>query len=548
MRSKIFLSCFVIGLSVLLLAGVLFFFLQYSGYDTTAFSQLEETADYVQQGLSCGGMAYLDALRPQSRVVWLEPDGTVRYDSREGETRTYAACEEVQQALKAGSGRSITADAEGGKSLNYARLLDDGTILRLSRKKSTVGEALGVLLQPFFWVLLLVLVLSGILAFRLAKQIIRPINAIDLDDPQPGGYPELEPLIRRIEEQNQTIRRQMDELRRKQREFSAITENMSEGFLLIDRGCNVLSGNHSAQSLCGDVRNLHDGGAPEILEAADAALSGTRAERTLTAQDQTWQVIANPVCADGAVTGAVILIMDVTEREQREWLRREFSANVSHELKTPLTSISGFAELMMEGLVPPERAKEFSGDIYRESRRLISLVDDIIKLSKLDEDTAPLEKETVDLYDLAAEVLESLRPVAERQHVTLHLTGESAPMEGVWQILNEMVYNLCDNAIKYNRKGGSVTVCTAQTDTEVRLTVSDTGIGIPYAHQKRVFERFYRVDKSHSKEIGGTGLGLSIVKHGAAYHHGRVELMSEPDVGTTVRLLFEKGGQTHDHL
>ena len=274
------------------------------------------------------------------------------------------------------------------------------------------------------------------------------------------------------------------------------------------------------------------------MAAVEAALAGVRTETVQEIDGISWQIIANPVVSSGQVAGVALLVMDVTEHQQREALRKEFSANVSHELKTPLTSISGFAELMKEGMVPPDKVKEFAGDIYRESQRLIELVNDIIRLSRLDETDRVEELDCVDLHDLADEIIANLRPVAERQKVTMELEGDHAKVQGVWQILNEMVYNLCDNAIKYNRSGGSVHVRIEQRRSEARVTVSDTGIGIPYADQKRVFERFYRVDKSHSKEVGGTGLGLSIVKHGAQFHNARVELQSEPGKGTSITIIF----------
>ena len=327
-------------------------------------------------------------------------------------------------------------------------------------------------------------------------------------------------------------------------EFTAITENMREGFLLVDCKMHVLSSNHSALEVLGGHELkpgclLYDAGCKqEIFDAVDTALSGSHAELLLTIDETSWQVLANPVVASGQVAGAVILFMDVTEREQRDRLRREFSANVSHELKTPLTSISGFAELMKEGLVPPEKIPEFSGDIYKESLRLIGLVNDIIQLSRLDENSTQFQRAPVNLYDLGESVIERLESVAAKQSVALHLTGEHAEILGVEQLLKEMIYNLLDNAIKYNVPNGSATLSIHESGEHVILTVSDTGIGIPYAHQPRVFERFYRVDKSHSKEVGGTGLGLSIVRHAAQYHGARLELKSQPGKGTTITVTF----------
>ena len=331
----------------------------------------------------------------------------------------------------------------------------------------------------------------------------------------------------------------MEALHQRQREFNTLTDSMSEGFLMLDKSGKVHSANACARQLypelAGEEPELTD---PQAKAAAESALSGNHRESELQKNGRSWQLIASPVRSRGVIVGAVLLWMDVTERTQRERLRQEFSANVSHELKTPLTSISGFAELMAQGSVPPEKVREFSADIHREAQRLIALIEDILKLSKLDENASLPEKEPVDLYALSRDVLDSLSAVADRQDIHLSLAGERGEISGVWQLLHEMVYNLCDNAIKYNRPGGSVTVTVKPLPGSVRLSVADTGIGIPAADQGRVFERFYRVDKSHSKRIGGTGLGLSIVKHGAILHDAAVSLHSIPDQGTTITLEF----------
>ena len=349
-------------------------------------------------------------------------------------------------------------------------------------------------------------------------------------------------LLARIRAQNRLIRQQEETLGQTRRDFAAITENMGESFLLLDKRLNVLSRNVSASYLLpappdGEADNLNRGGCPEeIVRAAERALAGRRTELTLEMHERYYYVIATPVFSENQITGSVVIALDTTEREQREALRREFSANVSHELKTPLTSISGFAELLANGMVPPERVGEFAGDIYKESQRLMALVDDIIELSRLEEETAAPETESVDLYALAEETLASLRPAAERRDVTLTLRGGEAVVQGVRTALQELVYNLCDNAVKYNHPGGSVTVTAEKRGGETVLSVADTGIGVPYEHQNRVF---YRVDKSHSRQLGGTGLGLSIVKHAAAMHKARLELWSEPDAGTKITVHFD---------
>ena len=400
--------------------------------------------------------------------------------------------------------------------------------------------------QETLWVLPALVIAAILAAYTMAWHVTDPIHRIDPEQPgETAPYEELVPLMARIREQDRLIRQQTETLGRARRGFDAITENMSESFLLVDRRLNVLSRNVSAKYLLpapepGKPDNLVGGSCPtEILHAAENALVGRRTELTMSLHDRYYYIIATPVFSEDQITGAVIIALDTTEREEREALRREFSANVSHELKTPLTSIVGFAELLKDGMVPPERAGEFGSDIYREAQRMISLVDDIIELSRLEDESEAPEMEPVDLYGLAEEALEQVRPAAEKLPVTLSLKGESAVIQGVRTALKEMVVNLCDNAVKYNRPGGSVTVTVEKNDAgETRLSVEDTGIGIPYEHQPRVFERFYRVDKSHSRALGGTGLGLSIVKHAARMHKARLELWSEPDTGTRITVRF----------
>ena len=549
MTAKIFRNAFLIGFTVLLACILLFFFIMYSNYQAQAFDNLAIEAEHTSEGMQiCGGESYLSAVQSGERITWIAADGSVLYDNMADSStmENHLQRPEVAEAFETGSGRSDRYSSTILEKNNYyALLLKDGTVLRVAGKQTSLAAMALMLVQPSLWIVVLVLVLCGLLAMRLARQIVRPINAINPDNPNATPtYPELQPLITRLQEQNRTIRTQLSELSTRQREFDAITENMREGFLIVDNKCSILSSNRSALRLLGiddaqKPENLHQAVCSgKLLDLVDNALAGTRGDEEITVGGGTWQLFANPVITAGHVTGAIILFMDVTEREQREALRREFSANVSHELKTPLTSITGFAELMKEGMVPKEKMQEFSGDIYRESRRLIDLVDDIIQLSRLDEGTANFSKSPVDLYTLSGQVIESLRPVAQKQDITLTLSGQHAVIEGVEQLLQEMVYNLCDNAIKYNISGGSVTVSVWQNGQTVTLSVVDTGIGIPYADQSRVFERFYRVDKSHSKEVGGTGLGLSIVKHAAALHNAKISVVSAPGKGTVITVLF----------
>lgn len=402
------------------------------------------------------------------------------------------------------------------------------------------------LLRPLLLIILLAVILSAFLSARLAKRIIRPILTLDPEHPDEAAavYPELNPLISRIRHQNTTIAQQMEQLRQKQTEFIAITQNMSEGFLLIDPHGYLLTYNAAALTLLQAPQPedrtsypaLSDD--PVFHQAIKAALTGRQGHHLLRSGDRVCQLLSSPVLEDKSICGAVVVVLDVTEREERDSLRREFTANVSHELRTPLTSISGIAEILKNGLVQPNDIPEFAGDIYNEAQRLIHLVGDIIRLSQLDEGGPALERQRTDLRALAHAVTKRLTAAAEHAKVKLEVTGTPEFYQGVPAILDEMIYNLCDNAIKYNRPGGVVTLHTCRTQRGIELLIRDTGIGIPSESIPRVFERFYRVDKSHSKAIGGTGLGLSIVKHGAAFHGAQVELESQLDQGTSIRLIF----------
>ncbi len=538
MTGKIIRSLFSLAMLVLVIGAALFSGILYGYYEKQSFASLAQEAEQLQQT-----MEYVspEQMRSADRITLISPDGTVLYDSvaRADAMENHLSREEVAQALREGTGKSSHYSSTVlKKNLYYALRLDDGNILRLSREQSSLGAMLLNMAWPIAATVAGLLLLAAGLSVRLARQITQPINAISPDDPQ-DVYPELQPLTQRLRQQRETIRNQMDELSRRMREFSAMTENMSEGFLLIDLRGHVLTENHSASMLLPtDADNIAKCSQRELCQAAQQALTGQRCERLLQQGERTLSVIASPVLESGQVTGAVVLTLDVTEREQREKLRREFSANVSHELKTPLTSISGFAELMSQGLVPPDKVREFSLDIQKECTRLTNLVEDIIDLSRLEEGGGDMTWEDTDLYTLCDDVLQNLEPVAKRQTVTLRLAGESLQVRGVYQVLREMIYNLCDNAIKYNRSGGSVTVTVARRAGRASVAVADTGIGIPYEDQSRVFERFYRVDKSHSRAIGGTGLGLSIVKHAAALHGAEIKLQSQPEDGTVITVLF----------
>ena len=550
MTKKIFHTILAVGMAVLVLSTALFCSVLIPHFTTRVFDELDAEARLAIQGVSLGGEAYLSGLDSPNRITWVASDGSVLFDSvvDSSTMENHLSRQEIQEALSTGYGQSRRySNTLSTQTLYVALSLPDGSVLRVASEQSSVMALLLGLVPSLILVSALTAFLATALAYRLSRSISRPILALDLGHPEDcDTYEELTPLLRRIHSQNETIHAQMAALKQQHEEFTAITENMSEGFLLLDSRTNLLSCNTSALRLLGakSVQQgesvLHLSRAEAFRQVVDESLAGQHSEALLEREGKCYQLLANCVMHEGQVAGAVIAILDVTERERREVLRREFTANVSHELKTPLTSISGFAELMKDGMVPPETVPEFAGDIYREAQRLITLVEDIIHLSQLDEDLVPMDKEAVDLHQLAADVVSRLAAAAEKAQVTLHLAGGSAPVDGVRHVLDEMLYNLADNAVKYNRPGGSVTVTTELADGHPRLTVKDTGIGIPAADRQRVFERFYRVDKSHSKEVGGTGLGLSIVKHAAAYHGAAVELESDEGAGTTITVIFPK--------
>ena len=549
MTKKIFRTILAVGLAVLLLSTALFCSVLMRHFTSRVFHELETEAALAAQGVALGGRSYLEGLRSGNRVTWVDRDGSVLFDSAADESsmENHLAREEIQQALQNGSGTaSRYSDTLSAQTLYAALALPDGSVLRVASEQRSVAALLLELIPSLLLILALTAALATLLAYRLSHGIIRPILSLDLGHPEScETYEELTPLLRRLHSQNETIRAQMAALKQQHEEFTAITENMSEGFLLMDSQTNLLSCNTSALRLLGAVR-AREGESVLCLSRAEAfrqvvdeSLGGRHSEALFEREGKCFQLLANPVIHEGKIAGAVVAILDVTEREGREALRREFTANVSHELKTPLTSISGFAELMKSGLVPQETVPEFASDIYREAQRLITLVEDIIHLSQLDEGLVRAEREEVDLCVLSQDILGRLSPAAERAGVSLRLEGKAVSVEGARHILDEMVCNLVDNAIKYNRPGGSVTVTTGRRGGRAFLCVADTGIGIPAVHQPRVFERFYRVDKSHSKEVGGTGLGLSIVKHAAAYLGVEVKLESAEGLGTTVSLQWK---------
>ena len=550
MAKKIFRSTMAVGLWVLLLSAALFLGMLYQ-YFTDRFTQeLESETWLVARGVESMGLDYLDGLRTDNRITWVAQDGTVLYDNEADAAamENHADREEIQEALFGIQGTARRESATLSQLTIYvAHRLDDGSVIRLAGSQSTVVHLLMAMAPPIVLILIVTLIFAAALSSRLTKRLVRPILELDLERPEDSEvYDELSPLLTRIRRQNDTIRAQMDQLRQQKQEFTALTENMSEGFLLLDAKGRVLSYNTGALRLLGaaapaeeaSVLTLDRGDVFQHL--VEQVLDGRRSQVRMERAGRILQLLGDPVLRDGETAGAVLVLLDVTEREQAEQMRREFTANVSHELKTPLTSISGMAEIMKDGLVKQEDVRGFAADIYQESQRLIRLVEDILHLSRLDEGGGGLERQEIDLLDLARTVEDRLQSTAKQHQVELELTGDHAAIQGLPSVVEEMVYNLCDNAIKYNRPGGKASVRVEDGADAVTVTVSDTGIGIPPEDRERVFERFYRVDKSHSKAIGGTGLGLSIVKHGAALHNAQLELDSAPGKGTTVRLRFPK--------
>lgn len=552
MTRKIFQSIIAVVISVLLLSLALITGVLYNHFETAMLDQLRTTAQFAEQGVEREGMAYFDSLHAQNcRVTWIAADGTVKYDNRSDPKtmENHADRQEVREAMENDSGTSVRRSSTLSEhTMYYAKRLSDGTVLRLSMSQRSVLFLMGGMLSPLVFIFLAACLLAGVLSYRVSKKIVKPLSKIDLKHPeQVETYDELSPFLQRIAAQNREIDARMAEIRKQQQEFSMITENMSEGLFVVDRNYQILSYNKSAMQIFGmDPRQEHENllavnRSEGFRNAVDSALKGRHTQENLELNGRVYQIIANAVCQpDFAedMVGAVILVLDVTEKEAQEQYRREFTANVSHELKTPLTSISGIAEIIRNGIVKPEDIPHFAGKIYDESQRLITLIGDIIKLSRLDENQVPMERETVDMLEMARDVVQQLSSVARKNGVTLVANGSHGQVQGVRQVLGEMVYNLCENAVKYNRAGGRVWVDVQQVADHVVLRVKDTGIGIPAAEQGRIFERFYRVDKSHSKAVGGTGLGLSIVKHGAALHHATISVSSEPEQGTEITLTF----------
>ena len=545
-KSIMFVCALVLAVGLAAVMGIL-----YSNFDGQMRKELSKEADYLAYGVEQQGLNYLKNIKDKSaRITYIDQDGTVLFDNEAdvSEMKNHSDRTEFQKAEKYGAGESSRySDTLSEKTIYYALRLKDGTVLRVSGTQDSVLALVENLIFPLCGLLCLMLILSGIMASAISKRIVKPINELDLESPEENRiYEELSPLLSKIHRQNREIQNQLELAKQQQEEFALITENMQEGLIVIDKYTMILSANSSAWNLfhmdrvCQGESVYCLAREEEFRHAIEQVLSGEHTELVLKLNGSDIQLIANPVIRDKKTEGAVVLLVNVTEKLERESLRREFSANVSHELKTPLTSISGFAEIMQGGLVKCEDIPQFAGRIYKESQRLLQLVEDVIQISQLDEEKTSYTWEPVDVYQVCKNAFESLKEKAKRLNVHLYICGEYMKMEAVRTLLEEAVYNICDNAIKYNRNDGSVSVFLTQTAQEIQIVVKDTGVGIPKEDQDRVFERFYRVDKSHSKEIWGTGLGLSIVKHAVGALKGSVILRSEEGNGTEICMKFPK--------
>lgn len=559
MTKKIFKSILSVALVILLSSLVMIIGVLYDYFRGVQKNQLRTELAFAAEGVEVSGVSYLEGLNDDScRITLVGEDGTVLYDSVESAEKmgNHADREEIKEAREYGTGEASRYSSTLTEQTIYiSKLLSDGSVLRVSVSHATVPALVFGMLQPLIVVLLLAFILSSVLAHRLSEKIVEPLSAIDLDKPlENNTYDELAPVLSLIEKQHRQIARQMYDLDRSRSEFEAVTHNMKEGLVLTSEKGEIISINPSAASFFLGVKPdsaefyEHEKGcigkdfltldrSRETHELIERAQANGEAESRVSRWGREYQLNASRVLSDGKFTGIVLLIFDVTDKVFAERNRREFTANVSHELKTPLQSIMGSAELIENGLVKPEDMKDFSDRIYKEAARLLTLIEDIIRLSQLDENVE-LAWENLDIAKMASDTAALLRDTAEKKNVKINLDCEPTEIYGVRQLYSEIIYNLCENAIKYNKDGGSVTVSTHPKNGGIELTVSDTGIGIPPEHRSRVFERFYRVDKSHSKATGGTGLGLSIVKHAVQYLGGQIDLTSRVGEGTKITVFF----------
>lgn len=551
MTSRIFRSIFITSIVVLAATLVIITSFLYKYFTDVQINQLKDELFIASAATEQSGTEYLERLGDENfRLTWVAADGSVIFDT-DADASTmdnHLDREEIREALQVGRGSSSRRSATLlEKTLYEAVPLSDGTVLRISLNRASGITILFGMIYPVIIVIIIAVIISAVLAHKMSQRIIEPLNRLDLDNPtENDAYEEIAPLLGRIHRQNMKIKRKAAQLNRQREEFDFITGNMREGLVLLDKNKSILTINSAAMKLFGTdekcvgnefltINRRHN-----IISAIDMALSGGHSEIREKLAEREYQLDISRIEAGGEAIGAVILAFDITEQADAERLRREFTANVSHELKTPLQSIMGSAELIENGLVKQEDMPRFVGHIREEAARLVTLVEDIIKLSQLDEQ-GELPKEHISLFEIADEVRGVLRDSADKKDIAFAVTGDNGEIYGVKRLLFEVIYNLCDNAIRYTPDGGRVEVSIAETEKEAVLTVSDNGIGIAPEHHARIFERFYRVDKSHSKKSGGTGLGLSIVKHSVMYHNGKISISSEENKGTVVTVVLPKG-------
>ncbi|MGN0781037.1 MAG: sensor histidine kinase [Christensenellales bacterium] len=542
MTKKIFKAIALVAGIMLIACLLIIVDCLYEYFCSVQENELKDMLDVASKAVSSDGSSFLTRLKSNRfRLTWIAADGSVIYDTQTGELENHMERAEVKEAMQNGEGESRRYSSTlMEKTIYYAKRLDDGTVLRISTSSATAGKLLLGMLRPIVIVLIAALVLSLIFADRLAKRIVEPLNALDLDRPlENDAYEELSPLLNRINRQHMQIARQLEDLNKKKDEFEQITESMQEGLVLLDQKGTILSINKAARSLflaneeCIGKDFITIERSYGVISAIQQAVRSGHAEERMEQGGRIYQLDITRIESAAKPVGAVILSFDITEQENAEQNRREFTANVSHELKTPLQGIIGSAELIENGMVKPEDMPRFVGHIRTEAQRLVTLIADIIRLSQLDEGHE-LPMEGVDMLCVASDAAAQLKAAAEAKHISMSIEGEACTVYGARSLLYEVAYNLIDNAIKYNRENGVVDIKVSRENKKVKLTVSDTGIGIAPEHQQRIFERFYRVDKSHSKASGGTGLGLSIVKHAVQYHHGEIKLKSELNKGSEI--------------
>ena len=550
MKRKISLSmCCIAAFSVLITALMISLVLYNRNYKNMT-NYIKNEAEYMAAAMNYNGVEYLDSVKDvsPSRITWIANDGNVIFDNSGKKMENHSDRSEFKEAIKSGIGESSRlSETLGKKTYYYAILMNDGTVLRISDTTSSIFSDIFSSLPYLILITCIILIIVIFVSRFQTKKIVKPINEINLDSPQSNiAYDELSPLLSRIEKQNRDIHEFIDKLQAKQNEFKTVTQNMSEGLIIINRR-NILSYNKSALKILGNENVDYTGKSilefnhsKAFIDAVESTLNGNANEINMPIDNKNYFMISCPVFDNHLVTGAVILLIDTTEKNSREAMRREFSANVSHELKTPLTTISGYAEIMKSGWADPKDYQMFAEKIYNEGKRLINLIDDIINLSKLDENNNELKKEPVNLLTVTQDIVAALAQKTKDKNVTFNISGESVEINAVPHLLYEMIFNLCDNAVKYNKDNGKVDINIDNSGGNPKLTVKDTGIGIPAEDTERVFERFYCVDKSHSKETGGTGLGLSIVKHGAILHNAKIDIDSVLNKGTAITLTFEK--------